>query len=672
MSRLSTRQIHLDFHTPSLPFALGKDFNKSNFQKILKKACVNSVTLTGRCHHGYIYYQTKMDAKHPQLETDFLMDEIHACHEVGIKAPIYLSVGWDAFMAEKHPEWLERKPDGSFFGFENFGQLEPGWKTLCFNTPYLDYLKEQIVDTMKHIGDQLDGLFFDIVWQDPCCCNYCIAKMLKQGFNPQDLNDRVKFAKITERRLKDEIYQTVKKVDKKCPVFFNEGNITPDIRPNLYEYSHLEIESLPSGEWGYQHFPTVVRYVKNLGKEYLGMTGKFHKIWADFGSYKNQEALEYESFLSLAHGGKCSIGDQMYPNGELQDSTYELIGNVYRQVKKLEEYNQDVSAVTEIAVLHPGVVKTSEEKVDISLAGAVNILNESGYQFDIIDHLMDWKKYKVIIFPDYIILNELLAEKTREYLLSGGRLLATYQSGLRNNKFLDEWGIKYIGNNSFVPTYGIFKEDIGINLPKDELVLHGEGVLIEPRVGTKIFGEEIKPFYQRNYLNYYSHFQAPKDQKTGYPIVSYSENVLFYTHSFFEMYKKDGVRQYKELILNGLKFLLDGEKLIRATLPTTADVILNNQSTKSRLILNVLHYIPQRKALHLDTIEDRIPLYNVEIKMDTKEIFKKIDVENNEVYEVLDIKESKRIQFLNEGNFLYFNIPVIDGYQIIVLNYRKR
>lgn len=60
MDQLATRQIHLDFHTPNLPFQLGKQFNKKEFQQTLVEAAVNSVTLTGRCHHGHIYYDTKM------------------------------------------------------------------------------------------------------------------------------------------------------------------------------------------------------------------------------------------------------------------------------------------------------------------------------------------------------------------------------------------------------------------------------------------------------------------------------------------------------------------------------------------------------------------------------------------------------------------------------------
>lgn len=669
MNKLPYRQVHLDFHTPKLPFKLGEKFDKKVFQKTLQEANVESITLTGRCHHGHIYYETTLPARHPQMQGDFLMKQVDACHEVGIKAPIYLTVGWDAFSADRHPEWLERKPDNSIYGFQNYGQLEPGWKTLCFNTPYLEYLKLQIRDVMQHFDSKLDGLFFDIVWQDPCCCNFCISKMLNCGLNPESEKDRLVFAKQTENFLKDEIYRTVYEVNKECPIFFNEGNILPSIRSNLSEYSHLEIESLPSGEWGYQHFPTVVRYAKNLGKEYVGMTGKFHKVWADFGSYKNLAALEYETFLALAHGAKCSIGDQMYPDGSLQPATYNLIGKVYGQVAELEEYNDNSVAVTEIAIVHPGVVSECEGKVDLSLAGAVNILNEAQYQFDVVDVQMDWSHYKVIILPDKIKVSDELKNKVSEYLHRySGKILATFKSGLdEKNEFLPEWGIEYIMKNPYEPTYGCYESMFYDSLPKGELVLHGPGLLVEPSK-SEVLGCERQPMYQRNYQHYFSHFQAPVSQLTGYPVITKNDQVVYFTHPLFEMYKTHGVLQYKQLILVILEKLLHGA-LVKTTLPSTGDVILNHNLEKKELILNMLHYVPQRKSVELDTIEEVIPIYNVKVEL----ALDRVSGTSNQHFEidsVVDVRNHQKIDYVLKDDKLVFTIPVVEGFQITVIKYK--
>jgi hypothetical protein len=55
---LRFRQIHLDFHTSEQIPEVGRDFDPERFAATLKRAAVNSVTCFGRCHHGYIYYDT--------------------------------------------------------------------------------------------------------------------------------------------------------------------------------------------------------------------------------------------------------------------------------------------------------------------------------------------------------------------------------------------------------------------------------------------------------------------------------------------------------------------------------------------------------------------------------------------------------------------------------------
>ena len=77
-------------------------------------------------------------------------------------------------------------------------------------------------------------------------------------------------------------------------------------------------------------------YCRNLGLDFLGMTGKFHTTWGEFGGIKHPNALRYECAAMLANGSKCSVGDQLHPDGELDESTYELIGKAYAEVEQKE------------------------------------------------------------------------------------------------------------------------------------------------------------------------------------------------------------------------------------------------------------------------------------------------------------------------------------------------
>ena len=142
---------------------------------------------------------------------------------------------------------------------------------------------------------------------------------------------------------------------------------------------------IPTGGWGYDHFPMSASYVRNLGKDYLGMTGKFHASWGEFGGFKHPNALLYETSLSLAMGAKCSIGDQLHPSGAMNLSTCRLIGSAYREVQKKEPWCRGVKAVKEIGVLSSVSANPDrymEDRNPLSDVGASRMLLEGKLLFD--------------------------------------------------------------------------------------------------------------------------------------------------------------------------------------------------------------------------------------------------------------------------------------------------
>ena len=183
------------------------------------------------------------------------------------------------------------------------------------------------------------------------------------------------------------------------------------VRPELPSYTHVEIESLPSGMWGYTHFPLFVRYFQPLGKELLGMTARFHKSWADFGGLKPRAALEYETGQMVAHGARCSIGDQMHPRGTLDKGAYQLIGQIYQRIAQREPWLEGATSHTQVAVLQAeerpvgmgGRIQVSEAE-----QGAVRMLTQLKHQFDLIDAEEDFGRYELLVLPDSLSENEAL------------------------------------------------------------------------------------------------------------------------------------------------------------------------------------------------------------------------------------------------------------------------
>ena len=96
-AQLRFRQIHLDFHTSEHIESIGSNFDPDEFAETLVKAKVNSITCFARCHHGWLYFDSKNfpERKHPHLKNSLLSQQIEACHNRGIRVPIYITVQWD-------------------------------------------------------------------------------------------------------------------------------------------------------------------------------------------------------------------------------------------------------------------------------------------------------------------------------------------------------------------------------------------------------------------------------------------------------------------------------------------------------------------------------------------------------------------------------------------------
>src|SRR6266508_3390921 len=184
VDELAFRQVHLDFHTSGDIPDVGADFDAQSFVETLKRARVNSITCFAKCHHGFSYYPTDVGVSHPSLTRDLLGEQVEACHRAGIRVPAYVSVVWDEHTADAHPEWRQMDREGKLVGR---GPLQDrGWRWLCMNTPYADYVAAQTEEVLRRYA--VDGIFFDIVMQTRpgCVCSYCRQDLEKAGKDVTD------------------------------------------------------------------------------------------------------------------------------------------------------------------------------------------------------------------------------------------------------------------------------------------------------------------------------------------------------------------------------------------------------------------------------------------------------------------------------------------------------
>ncbi len=625
---LRFRQVHLDFHTSEKIPGIGSKFSKAQFQEMLQRGHVDSITVFSKCHHGLSYHDTAVGVRHPHLECDLLPLQLEACREIDVEAPVYLSAGLDEAMATRHPEWCIQSKDGKLFD-----PLRAGWKLLSFSSPYLDYLCAQIEEVAKNYRPI--GIFLDIIHPHRDYSIWALAKMRELGLDPANDDDAEAYAQIALQNYFERTTAACKVVDPDIRIFHNSGHIAKGAHQFLNWNTHLELESLPTGGWGYDHFPVSAKYAATTGYDFLGMTGKFHTTWGEFGGFKRPNALRYECAAMLAFGSKCSIGDQLHPSGEMNVDTYELIGAAYSEVEAKQEWCDEVTAVSEIALFSPEALHTEKlgeyRSKGQSEEGAARMLLELGRGFDVIDLERDLSNYKLVILPDEIVFDgsaptERLRESLGKYLQDGGKILASGDSGLNGTRseFVFDFGLNVSGKSEWNPDYIIANALTPTPFVRGPFVIHNGAWNVQPQEGTQVLATRAKPYFNRAWDHFCSHQHTPDEAEIEFPAATFNGQTAYFAHPIFKCYRELGQPLYRDLVQDSLQLLM-GAPQVETNLPSTGRVSLQEQIDQNRYVLHLLHAVPVKRgadssqwasgATSVEIIEDLLPIHDVEVTL---------------------------------------------------------
>ncbi len=643
---LRKRQVHLDFHTNgTLP--VGKNFSKEQFQQALKLGHVNSITVFSKCHHGWSYHPTKANEMHPELDFDLLGAQLEACKEIDVNAPVYISAGFDEKEYEKRPEWRfvcsknkeeqKRYEDGVHFHL------------LCFNTGYLDFLCGHIEEVMQMYNPC--GIFLDIISPKVCFCEKCMADMKALGFDSDNEADLKKFAYMTLDKYIAATNAAVRKYSDTATIFHNSGHIPKGDYGFIEANTHLELESLPTAGWGYDHFPLSAAYVRSIkDADFLGMTGKFHQGWGEFGGFKHPNALIYETSLSIASGAGCSIGDQMHPLGEMNPATYGLIGKAYSLVEEKEPWLDGAVNVADIAVLSAeSLTGNRDEKADF---GANRMLLENNMLYNFVDGTMDFSGYKMLVLPDIQIDDDALIAKIRSFAADGGKVIASGEALIKDGKFILDTGAEYKGKNEFSPTY--FVPEFETVNGRTEYVMRCNSYLFDAK-DCEIEAYVQNPYFNRTAEHFCSHMHAPNNPEVSYPAAVIKGNIAYIGWDIFTAYARHGHLYFKEIFTHIIKKMMGDEFTVKAAMPDRAVVTYMRQEKKNRNILHLLFAHTTVRGENTEIIEDTVPLYNVEcaVKYDKKPSA------------ITLVPQGKELEFTYGNGKAEFVVPEVNIHQMI-------
>lgn len=618
--KIGSRQIHLDFHTSEHLPDIGKHFSKQQFQQALQAAHVDAINLFAKGHHSWSYYPTKVGTMHPNLDFDLLGAQIEACHEIGVLAPIYYTIGWSANDAEWHPEWCVRNRDGSiatssawdFDAAPDDPRPNFHWKCLCVNTGYHDHILQQVEEIAKTYD--VDGFWFDIYQiHEVCYCDACTKEMRAEGIDLDDRSAAEAFKGTVFKRHQRELRELIARHHPDASVFFNGTTAIHDpsnFHLELYENNTVQdLEDLPTTWGGYDKLPLQSKYFLKAGYPITAMSGKFHTAWGEFGGFKHPNALRYEAASMIAWGANCNFGDQLHPSGEMDMATYENIGEAFAYVEKISEYG-----VGGLPASRVGLWRTFDQAHDEGLA---KILLEGHVNFDNANLAKDLGAFDVVLVPGQACLTPADADRLNAFAAAGGSLVVLGEGALnpeRDAVVLDI-GASYLGDAEYDRDYLVVGDQLNSGLVESPFLNYRPAIRMAPEPDTEVLATIREPYFSRTYGKYSSHQNTPYQlEDAAHPGVIRKGNTIYAALELDRMYYENGARLHRDLLLNILR-LVHKRPMVTTDLPSAGRVSLLHQPGHDRYVAHLLYGPPIQRG-NCEVIEDLPILRDVPVTVD--------------------------------------------------------
>ena len=625
----------LDFHTSPSIRNLGSRFQADEFARRLSECGVNFLTFPARCNMGMAYYDTQIGTRHYGLAFDLFGELVEACRKREIAVCAYFNGGISQEETRLHPEWQAR-----LMHPQPFGSVTPFVRTACCNTAYHDHLIAMMCEVAEKYP--VAGFFIDCMGASSCLCESCLEQMKKAGIRAGDYEANHAFTRKSVLRFAGDIARAVRKQNPDFLIYFN--GIGYEEQADCSSY--LDFECIPTKNGcDYEYLPVLSRYMRTLNKRpHVNMTGRFH-LWGDFGGLRPETALRQELLTGLANGMRPNIGDHMLPDGTLCEGAFRQSERIYHFLQKYETYYTGAEALADMAVCFP---KTHDEiRSAVELRGVARMLCELHRQFDIVNARGDWSRYPLLVLPDSVRLDEPLTKKLRNYLASGGKVIASGISGLGpDGRFPPEWPVEYIQMCDFSPAY-FRTEEMASGI-------YENGILMKAASGAETVFRLTAPAVNREWDGLYAQYYNPPEEETVHPFLVWNGRIAHFSHRIFSGYKQYGSIPLRNAFAAALEKIAPDELLRTNGLPRFVRATMTRQKN-GRTMIHLLAHIPERRALHCDVIEEDliVPECTISVKSDCNSAFL--------------AQDQRMLPCRRAGRRLEISIPSFCGYALLVL-----
>lgn len=594
-------------------------------------------------------------------DQDILKDITKACHAKGIKVIARVDFrGVDKKIYDLYPDWFAIDNKGQPIFWANSPNIPNPLYAPCYQSLYRNEHAFQFMEMLLN-RYEIDGIWENsYAQQGVCYCKKCrnryredLGKELPLGddflsaifdeyraWKAQAVNEHLKEShNLVKKYGKDKIY---------CAEIFGLFNeryksMSHDLYNTKDNYDFMMTLLYTANHEPLNAPATLIKFLKSLSIEktpvlHFGHLGTNNQL-----RYVSSSPEESRIWMWQTVSGGGSLWNCIFI-GQHGEKTYDrrnalLCKDIYKYMEQNEETFGNQQAVSEVDVFYSrdtnNVFGNGERQQDhylTNMIGMEQVLLDHHIQYNLLtDHNFSMKSLentKVLALPNAALLSDHHAQVIREYVRSGGYLLATYQTSMFDEKgnqredfaLADVFGCTYTGITKDCSTYGYqyirSAHPLTRGFEQTNMIANwGENLLVRTLPDSRNPVESPITYVPQIYP------QSPerawlRSMETDFPtavVHRYGQGkVVYFPYEVDRNVWMHGHMDFSRVLHNAFRFLIEDAPLIETNAPPSVHITLNTDLEKPN---HYLFHAVNITSTPRRPISKILPLYNINVKL---------------------------------------------------------
>lgn len=467
----------IDSHISDLDPVFMSKFDPDKYLRMVKLSGVKSAMIYACDHNGNCYYPTECGHRHANAgDRDIFGETVRKIKDAGIVPVAYYTLIY-------HNDSARRLPECNMHNINGCSRHGRYLFTCPNHRAAREFFKNQIREILAY---PVEGIFLDMTfWPLVCCCSGCRDEYRRRTGKeiPEtiDWNDPewVAFQRFRE----DSMSEFAAEMSDVVHSLRDGVTVTHQFSPVLAGWRLGQSAGIAaasdyaSGDFYggslQQRFAVKVFDAYTQNRPFEFMTSRCETLF-EHTSTKSDDELYLSALTTFANAGACFFIDAINPDGTLEEKFYRRLAEItkrlepfrktltfhqprtvsdvgiYFSLRSCIDHSIDKVALKEFRDQYTEMVQLANPVLGESL-GFAKMLNRCGIPFKVAVDTATSYPFRTMIVPNARTLDENEIARLREFVSSGGTLIATGFTSLDENStnfaLADLFGVDYTGEN---------------------------------------------------------------------------------------------------------------------------------------------------------------------------------------------------------------------------------